>query len=119
MPIGARVAAGHDAGVESTIHEPDRGLAGVQLPENIGLEITIEITGHFLGYRAGIGYLPAGAWTAADPRLAQYAGAVHEPDNRLTVAVLPQDVGPAITVKIAGTFDLPAGARVGADLYLA
>ena len=35
-------------------------------------------------------------------------GAVHQPDRGRAVAALPQDVGPAVAVEVAGALDLPA-----------
>ena len=41
--------------------------------------------------------------------------AVHQPDRRRAVVVLPQDVGLAVAVEVAGALDVPARARIRAD----
>ena len=38
--------------------------------------------------------------------------AVHQPDRRRAVAALPQDVGLAVAVEVAGALDLPARPRI-------
>ncbi len=48
-----------------------------------------------------------------------HIGAVHGPDHGRAVVVLPQDVGLAVAVEVAGALDLPARPRIeradGAD----
>jgi len=38
--------------------------------------------------------------------------AVHQPDRRRAIAVLPQNVGPVVAVEVAAAFDLPARPRI-------
>ena len=59
--------------------------------------------------------VPVGARIGADHGAADQGRAVHQPDRGLAVVVLPEDVGLAVAVEVAGIDHVPVGARVGTD----
>src|ERR1700730_8343299 len=76
--------------------------------------------GGSVGWRSGGGVdMPGGARIAADQPFKGRGGAVHQPDRGLAIGLLPQDVGFAVAVVIAGADNLPARSRVGPDPLLA
>src|SRR5204862_229252 len=93
MPTRAGIAADRSAAkLICAVHQPDRGLAGIVLPQNVRLAITVEVTRTFdMPTRAGI---------AADRSAAKLICAVHQPDRGLAGIVLPQDVGLGVTVEV-------------------
>src|ERR1700737_3071526 len=101
----ARIIADQHFGVcGGAAHQPDRRLAIVVLPQDVGVAIAAEI--------AGADYVPARSGVRPDQHLAERGGAVHQPDRRLTIGVLPQYVGFAVAVEIACADNVPARSRV-------
>src|SRR5437763_1718216 len=47
------------------------------------------------------------------------AGTVHQPDSGPAIVMLPQHIGLAVAVEIAGTFNVPSGTGNGAHQSLA
>src|SRR5258705_469730 len=92
--IGANIAGGHD---RCSVHQPDRGLTAVVLPQDIGLAVAVEILCAL--------YMPCGAEIGADIGAAQEPCSIHQPDCGLTAVVLQQDVGLAVAVEISGAPD--------------
>src|SRR5205085_9202352 len=88
-----------------TIHLPDRRVAGVAGPEDVGPSVAAEI--------ADPGDMPFGAHPPGGNTKPGETGTVHLPDRRLPRAVGPQDVGLAIAVEIAGAVGAPFRAHAG------
>ena len=63
----------------------------------------------------GAGDVPARSRVGSDQRLGGWGGAVHQPDCRLAVGVLPQNVGLAVAVEIARPGHVPARPWVRPD----
>ena len=71
------------------------GAAVVVLPEDVGLAVAVEVAGAVRHASS------APDWTADHWRPATRVSAVHQPDRRRAVVVLPQDVGLAVAVEVA------------------
>src|SRR5882672_3732176 len=90
----------------SAVHEPDRDLAGGAVaPQDVGLAVPIEVADSRdapveIRCRSEVG-------SATRNR-----GVIHEPDRvRAGYVVVPQDVGLAISVKVADPYDAPVEIR--------
>src|SRR5882672_3070354 len=100
MPRSAGVAPDkRPAQFRCSIHEPNRGLAIVVLPENVGLAVAVEIAGAF--------DVPCRTRIAAHHSSGRLRGSIDEPGPCPAVIVLPQDVGLAVAVEIGGAFRMP------------
>src|SRR5882672_6251384 len=106
VEIRYRGEVGGAARNRGAVHEPDRVRAGcVVVPQDVGLAVPIEVADSRdapveIRCRSEVG-------SATRNR-----GAVHEPDRvRAGYVVVPQDVGLAISVKVADPYDAPVEIR--------
>src|SRR5260221_14554940 len=105
---GAGVDETPSAGHRAAVGGPQEGFAVVVLQENagaVGLPTQIG-AGRAIGATVArdVPARPGVAETAA----ADHAGPVQFPDDDLAAAVLKPDIGPAVTIEIAGTDGMPA-----------
>ena len=81
------------------VHRPDRGLAAVVLPQDVGEAVAVVV--------ARADDVPGWARIGTDCRAADLVKTVHCPNCRLAGVVLPQDVGLAVAVEVGGTHGVP------------
>ena len=89
----------------ASIHKPDRNVAIIILPQNVGLAVTIKVASTF--DMPGWTRIPA----VREGRTCQ-AQPVHEPNRSFTIVILPEDVSFAIAVEVAAAYHMPGGAGI-------
>ena len=94
------------SGRSRPVHQPHRGLTVVVLPQNVALDVAVEVAAPCT-CQLGPGL--------ARPRPRRSGCPVHQPDGGLAVVVLPQDVALAVAVEVAGVDHMPGRARIGPD----
>src|SRR5689334_21687878 len=99
VPGGTGIAEAAAAHYTGAVERPDRRLAIVVLPQDVGFAVAVEIPGpDDVPARPGIA--EAGAGDGGRP--------VGLPHRRLAAVVLPEKIGPAVAIDVARRLGMPA-----------
>src|SRR3981081_1270867 len=96
MPARSRIAADRTCTkLSEAVHQPDRGLPVLVLPQNVGITIAVEV--------ASALDVPGGSRIAANRTSAELRKTIHCPNSGLAVVILPKKVCFEICIEVGIT----------------